>query len=257
MRGLNDKVAVIAGGGRGIGLAIAELFAEYGSRVVIGSRTVEQVEAAAEGIRERGGQAVGLRLDVAEQDSVQQFTSDAYDAFGRIDIFVYCAGINRRMPAEQYTAEAWDEVTGINLRGAFLSCQEAGKRMIADGGGAIVTITSMMSHVTTPNQSAYAAAKGGLLQYTKLLAVEWGKYGVRVNAVSPGYIETDLNSNNFRNENFRSQIFGKTPMERFGLKSEIAEAVCFLASPAASFITGACLPVDGGFLAGHPLVTMT
>jgi NAD(P)-dependent dehydrogenase (short-subunit alcohol dehydrogenase family) len=257
MNGLQGKTAVVAGGGRGIGRAIAEKLAAYGSKVVIGSRTEGERRAVAEAIRGGGGTAHDAELDVTNQESVREFIREAQGHFERIDIFVYCAGINRRMPAGEYAEEAWDEVIGVNLKGAFLTCREAGERMIADGGGgSIVTITSMLSHIATPNQSAYTASKGGLLQYSKVLAVEWAKYGIRVNSVSPGYIETDLNSHNFRRQEFRDVVLGKTPMARFGESAEVAEAVCFLASPAASFITGACIPVDGGFLAGHPGIVM-
>jgi NAD(P)-dependent dehydrogenase (short-subunit alcohol dehydrogenase family) len=256
MRGLDKKVVVIAGGGRGIGREIADAFAGYGSKVIVGSRTEEQYLAAAERIRETGGSAHGLSLDVQDPESVREFVRQAFELYGRIDSFVYCAGTNKRMPAEEYTSEAWDEIIGINLKGAFLTCQEVGKRMIGQKHGSIVTITSMLSHIATPNQSAYTASKGGLLQYSKVLAVEWAKHGIRVNSVSPGYIETDLNSANFQRQSFQDGVLSKTPMERFGLSAEVAQAVCFLASPEASYITGACIPVDGGFLAGHQNIVM-
>ncbi|MDF2961352.1 MAG: oxidoreductase, short chain dehydrogenase/reductase family [Paenibacillus sp.] len=256
MRGLQNQVTVIAGGGRGIGKAIAEKFSGYGSKVIVGSRTQEQFLGTAEQLRQKGGEAHGLMLDVQDPGSIQQFVKQAHELYGRIDSFVYCAGINKRLPAEQYTLEAWDEVIGVNLRGGFMSCQEVGKRMIEQGSGSIVTITSMLSHIATPNQSAYSASKGGMLQYSKVLAVEWAKYGIRVNSVSPGYIETDLNAHNFKIKSFTEGVLSKTPMGRFGGTGEVAEAVCFLASPEASYITGACIPVDGGFLAGHQNIVM-
>ncbi|MFD0681436.1 MULTISPECIES: SDR family NAD(P)-dependent oxidoreductase [unclassified Paenibacillus] len=256
MRGLHNQVAVIAGGGRGIGRAIAEKLSGYGCKVIIGSRTQEQYLGTAEHLRQNGGEAHGLMLDVQDQGSIQHFVKQANELYGRIDSFVYCAGINKRVPAEQYAVEDWDEVVGVNLKGGFMSCQEVGKRMIEQGSGSIVTITSMLSHIGTPNQSAYAASKGGLMQYSKVLAVEWAKYGVRVNSVSPGYIETDLTAGNFKKESFRDAVLGKTPMGRFGGTGEVAEAVCFLASPEASYITGTCIPVDGGFLAGHQSIIM-
>ncbi|WP_029421240.1 SDR family NAD(P)-dependent oxidoreductase [Alicyclobacillus macrosporangiidus] len=254
MRGLQDQVVVVAGGGRGIGRAVADKFAEYGARVAIGSRTGAEVEAAAAAIRERGGQAAGYVLDVTDSASVDAFVERVMADFGRIDSLVYCAGINARVPAEDYPEEAWVRVLNTNLTGAYRTCQAVGRRMIQQGGGSIVTITSMMSHVTTPNQSAYAAAKGGLLQYTRVLAVEWAKYNIRVNAVSPGYIRTEMTARALEEPSFRDNILLKTPQGRLGLPEEIAEAVCFLASPAASFITGIALPVDGGFLAGHPQI---
>ncbi|TVY08931.1 SDR family NAD(P)-dependent oxidoreductase [Paenibacillus cremeus] len=256
MLGLENKIVAIAGGSRGIGRATAERFAQAGASVVIGSRTETEFTEAADSIRKMGTTALGLPLDVTSKESVQQFFNRIDQEFGRLDVLVYCSGMNRRVPAEAYPEDAWDQVLSTNLKGAYLCCQEAGQRMIQQKDGAIVTITSMTSHIATPNQSAYAATKGGLLQYTKVLAVEWGKHNIRVNAVSPGYIETALNANNFRNETFRNNVLNQMPMGRFGGTEEIANAACFLASPMASYITGACLPVDGGFLAGHPNIIM-
>ena len=255
MRGLKGKVAVVVGGGRGIGRAIAEQLADYGCSVVVGSRTLSEVENTALGIRNAGGSAHGLSIDVQDRSSVSNFADEAFKLYGRADILVYCAGINQRLSAEEYPEETWSKVIDINLTGAYRTCQEFGQRMIAQGGGgSIVTITSMMSHVVTPKQSAYSASKGALMQYTKLLAVEWAKNNIRVNAVSPGYIETEMTKNAIAQSGFRNAVLEKTPMERFGAAAEIAQAVCFLASPEASFITGAILPVDGGFLAGHPAI---
>lgn len=254
MIGLQGKTAVIAGGGRGIGRAIAQKMAEYGAKVMIGSRTKAEIEQTVEHLRSQGKEASGFYLDVADRLSVEAFVEHAEKVHGKLDILVYCAGINVRLPAEEYPEETWEKVININLTGAYRTCQEVGKRMIASGGGSIVNITSMMSHVTTPNQSAYSASKGALMQYTKLLAVEWAKHHIRVNAVSPGYIKTDLTAKALEQPAFRDNILNKTPQERFGTPEEIAEAVCFLASPAASFINGVVLPVDGGFLAGHPQI---
>jgi NAD(P)-dependent dehydrogenase (short-subunit alcohol dehydrogenase family) len=254
MKGLAGQVVVVAGGGRGIGRAVAEKFAEYGAYVVVGSRTVAEIEETVARIRNEGGQAWGRFLDVTDRCSVAEFVEWVCTVYGRIDVLVYCAGVNTRMPAEEYPEDAWERVMDTNVTGAYRMCQEVGRRMIQHGGGAIVNITSMMSHVTTPYQGAYAAAKGGLLQYTKVLAVEWAKHNIRVNAVSPGYIRTELTAEVLEQTDFRENIVRKTPQGRLGLPEEIAEAVCFLASPAASFITGIALPVDGGFLAGHPQI---
>ncbi len=252
MNGLSGTVVAVAGGGRGIGKAIANKFAEYGAKVVIGSRTKPQIQSAVDDIVSAGGEAIAVPLDVADQNQVDTFIQTAVNAYGRIDSLVYCAGVNNRQPAESYPADVWEKVLDINLTGAYRVCRSVIEAMKNKGGGSIVTITSMMAHVVTPNQSAYAASKAALLQYTRLLAVEWAKYNIRVNAVSPGYIETEMTANAMKNPDYRDVIVAKTPQQRLGLPEEIAEAVCFLASSKASFITGACLPVDGGFLAGHP-----
>lgn len=254
MRGLHNQIAVITGGGRGIGRAIAQKFAEYGSIVVIGSRSESEIENTADEIQKNGGEASGYALDVADRESVIHFTEQVWDRHQRIDILVNCAGVNTRLPAESFPEEDWERILNINITGAYRVSQEIGRRMIEQESGAIVNITSMNSHVVTPNLGAYAASKGALLQYTRVLAVEWAKYNIRVNAVSPGYIDTPMTTAILQRPEYRRSLLEKTPQQRFGQPEEIAEAVCFLASPAASFITGVALPVDGGFLAGHPQI---
>jgi NAD(P)-dependent dehydrogenase (short-subunit alcohol dehydrogenase family) len=254
VRGLQDQVVVVTGGGRGIGRAIAEKFAEYGAIVVIGSRGAAEVENTAAEMNANGGRAFGYVLDVANRDSVQQFTEHVWTTHQRIDVLINCAGVNTRLPADAFPEDAWERILNINITGAYRVSQEIGRKMIAQGSGSIVNITSMNSHIVTPNLSAYAASKGALLQYTKILAVEWAQHNIRVNAVSPGYIDTAMTTAILKQPAYSNSILAKTPQQRFGKPEEIAEAVCFLASPAASFITGVALPVDGGFLAGHPQI---
>lgn len=255
MSDLKNRIAWVAGGGRGIGRAIAEKLAACRATVVIGSRTAAENAEAAAAIGRSGGRAHGVALDVAERSSVQAFVKRAQELTGAPDILVFCAGINVRQPAEDYPEDAWLKVLNVNLNGAYRFCQEAGRVMIAGKkSGSIVTITSMLSHFATPNQSAYAASKGGLLLYTRLLAVEWARYGIRVNSVSPGYIETPLNAEARKQASFTDNILVATPMKRFGRAEEIAEAVCWLASPAASFVTGSEIGVDGGVLHSRPAI---
>lgn len=254
-RGLAGQVAWVAGGGRGIGRAICDRLAAEGALVVVGSRTADEFKEAADAIREAGGQARGIALDVARRESVQAFAAAAEAAYGAPRILVFCAGINVRQPAEDYPEEAWLRVLNINLNGAYRFCQEGGRRMIKAGnGGSIVTITSLLAHMATPNQGAYAASKGGLLQYTRLLAVEWAKHRIRVNSVSPGYVATAMNAAARRQPSYSVNALAATPMKRFGTCDEIAQAVRFLAGPEASFITGTDLPVDGGFLSSRPAI---
>jgi len=255
MTDLKNKIAWVAGGGRGIGRAICEKLGAQGATVVVGSRTAAEYTETAAAIKRAGGKAHGISLDVGERASVQAFTSAASQDVGDPDILVFCAGINVRQPAEDYPEDAWLKVLNVNLNGAYRFCQEGGRRMIKAGkGGSIVTITSMLSHVATPNQSAYTASKGGLLQYTRLLAVEWAKHQIRVNSVSPGYIETPLNAEARKQASFTDNILVATPMQRFGRCDEIADAVCYLAGPNATFITGSELAVDGGFLTSRPAI---
>lgn len=253
---MKGKIAWVAGAGRGIGRAIALRLATEGAVVVVGSRTKNEREEVAETIVESGGQALSLPLDVTSRDSVHAFAKAALEeAGGTPEIAVYCSGMNYRKPAEEYPEQQWLHVLDVNLNGAFRFCQEAGRHMIAGKrGGSLVTITSMLSHVVTPNQSAYAASKGALLQYTKVLAVEWARYNIRVNSVSPGYIATAINAGIRKEASFTDNVLAKTPMGRFGTPEEIAGAVAWLCGPQASFATGADFAVDGGFLAGHPAI---
>lgn len=254
MRGLTDQVVVVTGGSRGIGRSIAEKFATYGSSVVIGSRTVLEIEDTVASIRKSGWRAEGYTLDVGKRASSAEFVERVYANYGRVDVLVNCAGMNSRLPAEDYPEDTWETVLNVNLTGTYRMCQEVGRRMVHHGRGSIVNITSMMSHVAAPYQGAYAASKGALLQYTKVLAVEWAKYNIRVNAISPGYLQTALSANAAKFPEYTNNLLKQTPQGRFGEPEEVAEAVCFLASPMASFITGVALPVDGGFLAGHPQI---
>ncbi len=223
---------------------------------MLGSRTKAELDEVAEAIVENGGQAFALPLDVTSRDSVNAFAKAAVeDAGGTPEIAVYCSGMNYRKPAEDYPEKQWLHVLDVNLNGAFRFCQETGRHMIAGKrGGSLVTIASMLSHVVTPNQSAYAASKGALLQYTKVLAVEWAKHHIRVNSVSPGYIATAINAGIRKEASFTDNVLGKTPMGRFGTPEEIADAVAYLCGPRATFVTGADFAIDGGFLAGHPAI---
>jgi NAD(P)-dependent dehydrogenase (short-subunit alcohol dehydrogenase family) len=252
MKELEGKSAIIAGGGRGIGRACAEVLAENGADVFIGSRTTGEVDTAVADIIATGGSAKGFPLDVTDTASVNAFVDQVIEAAGKIDILIYVAGTNRRGPMAQLTEEDWMHVINVNLTGAYRVCRAVGRHMVERQEGSIVTITSMTSHVVMPNVSAYAASKGGLLQLTKALAVEWAGENIRVNAVSPGWIATDLNRKVLNGPNFQKVLYAKTPQHRYGEAREIAESVAFLASPRAAFITGIALPVDGGFLAGHP-----
>lgn len=253
MSELEGQVAWVAGAGRGIGRAIAQKLAARGATVVAGSRTVAELEETVGAIVAAQGRAHAVRIDVGERASVVEFAERAMALAGAPSILVFCAGINTRLPAEEYPDEAWARVLNVNLTGAFRFLQEGGRRMIAAGkGGSIVTIASLQAHVTTPNQSAYCASKGGLLQYTRLLATEWAKYGIRVNSVSPGFVETPLTAPALKQAAFRDNALAKTPMARFGRPEEIADAVCYLAGPHATFVTGTDLAVDGGFLTGIP-----
>jgi NAD(P)-dependent dehydrogenase (short-subunit alcohol dehydrogenase family) len=254
MKELVGKSAIIAGGGRGIGRACAEVLAENGADVFIGSRTTTEVAAAVADISSTGGSAHGFALDVTKSASVDSFVERVIESIGKIDILVYAAGTSIRGRLVQLDEKDWMRILDVNLNGAYRVCRAVGKHMLERQAGSVVTITSMTSHIAFPSVVAYTVSKGGLLQLTKALAVEWASENIRVNAVSPGFIATDLNRKVLDGPNFRKAIHEKTPQHRYGEVREIAESVAFLASPRATFVTGVALPVDGGFLAGHPQI---
>lgn len=250
MSGLAGKVAIVTGGGRGLGRALSEGFAAAGAHVVLTGRSAETLEGAVSAITAGGGSAKGVPADVAREADVEALCRTTLDVFGRIDILVNNAGINPWYKAAEDTAlEEWRAVVETNLTGVFLACREAGRAMLTQGEGAIVNVTSVAGRVALAKTTAYCAAKGGVELMTRQLALEWAKKGVRVNAVAPGYFATDLTEGLRANEVLSERVTRRTPMGRFGHPDELVGACLFLASPAASYITGASLAVDGGWTA--------
>lgn len=250
---LTGKVAIVTGGTRGIGAAISRRLLLEGAKVVVGSRTELDIEQIVQELSPLGN-IEGYVLDVADSGSTSSFVEKVIKRFERIDILVNNAGVNRRLPALGYPEEEFSRILNVNLTGVYRMCQDVGKHMVERRYGKIINITSIMSHTVAPYQSAYVAAKGALAQYTKLLAVEWGGYNINVNAVSPGFIETDLTEKALSDEQFRGAILAQTPTNKLGLPENVADAAAFLASERATFIQGHLLAVDGGFLSGFPTI---
>jgi NAD(P)-dependent dehydrogenase (short-subunit alcohol dehydrogenase family) len=248
---LRDRVAVVTGGGRGIGLAITETLARAGAAVAVAELRPEAGERAVAGLREAGHDVLAVPTDVRDARSVDEMVERVIRHFGRIDILVNNAGVARNTPAEATSDEEWRAILEVNLDGVFWCCRSIGRRMLAQGSGAIVSIASMSgSIVNKPQpQAAYNASKAAVIMLTKSLAVEWAGRGVRVNCVSPGYIETEMTSTGLATPAWRSTWLEMTPLGRVGQPAEIARAVWFLASDAASFATGTNLIVDGGYTA--------
>ncbi len=242
---LDGKAAFVTGGGQGIGFAIASALAEAGATVHIGDLNEEVGSAAAASI---GGHFV--RTDVGSTESVDAAVASVIATSGRLDAAVNCAGIRHLgSKAEELTDEEWDTVMNINLNGVFRACRAEGRAMLEAGGGAIVNIASMSgSVVNRPQpQSTYNVSKAAVVMLTKSLAVEWADRGVRVNSISPGYVETALTERSRGIPERVSEWLHLTPMKRFGQPEEIAGAALFLASDASSYATGTDLIVDGGY----------
>ena len=246
---LSGRVAVVIGGTSGIGRAIAHGLAEAGSDVVCSSRREEQVDAAAAEIEGFGRRTIRCTSDVADRDSLRTLLDESVAALGKVDILVNCAGITKRTPTLDLSDDEWDSIIETNLTGTLRGCQVFGRHMIANGYGRIINIASLSTFVALYEVAAYAASKAAVASLTKSLAVEWAKKGVNVNAIAPGVFRTALNTK-LLDETPRGQEFlTRTPMGRFGNVEELAGAAVFLASDAASFVTGEVLVVDGGFLA--------
>lgn len=246
---LKDKVAVVTGGASGIGEASVLDMAAEGASVVIADRDEQRGEAlAARMNREREGMAVFQAVDVKDEAQVRTLFEVTVARFGQVDVVFNNAGIGHTAPVEEYSAADWQRVIDINLTGVFLVAKHALARMRPRGTGSIINCASILGNVGQSLTSAYSAAKGGVVNLTRTLALEYAPHGIRVNTVSPGYIDTpilrDLDEETLR------QLTALHPIGRLGSPREVASAVTFLASDDASFITGANLLVDGGFTAG-------
>ena len=246
---LNGRTAVVIGGTSGIGRSIAHGLAAAGADVVCSSRRPEEVERTAAEIEALGRRTIRCTSDVSARDSLEKLLGDAVAALGKVDILVNSAGRTKREPTVTQSEEDWNAVLETNLNGTLRACQVFGAHMIANGYGRIVNIASLSTFVSLFEVAAYSASKAAVASLTKSLAVEWAKHGVNVNAIAPGVFRTALNEK-LLDETPRGQEFlTRTPMGRFGKVEELAGAAVFLASDAASYVTGEVLVVDGGFLA--------
>jgi len=247
---LRDRVAIVTGGGKGIGFKMAEGLAEAGADIVLCSRKVENCQQAAAEISKLGVKALARKCDVKSAGDVQRVVDDTVKEFGRVDVLVNNSGANWGAPPEDYPLEGWNKVLETNLTGAFLFSRAAGRIMIRQKSGSILNIASIMGIIGTEADAAdaiaYSASKGALISFTKDLAAKWAKYNIRVNAIAPGWFPTDMTR--WVLENQGAKLNAHIPMRRFGDGDELKGAVVFLASQAASYVTGAVLPVDGGYL---------
>ena len=246
---MDGKVAVVTGGGRGIGRAIAEGFAEAGADVVPTSRTREDVDAACEAVRERGSEALAVTTDVTDEADVRSLVDETVAELGGVDVVVNNAGVNpdgALGPPEAVDPEGYEFTLDVNLGGAFRCASAAAEALHENGGGCVVNVASVGGLVGLPRQHPYVASKHGLVGMTKSMALDWAP-DVRVNAVAPGYVKTELTEDVYGNEDIRQSILDRTPLDRFAEPEELAGPAVFLASDAASYVTGECLAADGGW----------
>jgi NAD(P)-dependent dehydrogenase (short-subunit alcohol dehydrogenase family) len=247
---LKDKVAIVTGASSGIGVGIAEVFSEEGARVVCVARREREGEAVAESIRQRGGQAVFIRCDVAKEDEVNAMVRRVVSQFGRVDVLVNNAGVNFVKPFEELTSADWDRVIGVDLRGTFLCIRACIEHFLRQGSGNVVNIATVHTLACLPSAAPYDAGKWGMVGLTKSLAVEYAARGIRFNCLSPGLIDTqiwtDIQAGAEDLEACLAHWRSNIPMGRVGTIREIGCAAAFLASDEASYITGANLLADGG-----------
>ena len=248
---ISDRVTIVSGGSRGIGKALAAGFASRGAPVVVTGRDAETLEGTVSEIAATAGVAVkGVVCDVARPDDITRLVERVVDEFGRIDVLLNVAGVNRRKRVETVTEEDYDFILDINLKGAFLLAQAVGRRMIERGSGSIVNIDSLNTYAPLKGVAPYAMSKAGLVMMTRSLATEWGEHGVRVNTIAPGFILTDLTRKLWSDPTMQEWGLSNTPLGRLGEVEDLVGAAVFLAAEASAFMTGQVVRVDGGFTSG-------
>ena len=244
---LTDKVAIVTGGGTGIGKGIALEFARAGAHVVVASRRMEIIKKAAEEIEALGRQSLAVQTDVIEKEQVDNLVKQTVDKFGRIDILVNNAGGSAAWPFEKISPKGWDIILAVNLKGTFLCSQAVGKVMIRQKKGKIVNISSVAGVGSAPTIPHYGAAKAGVISLTKTLAVLWGRYNINVNCIAPGLIKTEIVQGALHlSDEEMTERTKSFPIQRVGLPEDIAYGAIYLASNASEYMTGQTLVIDGG-----------
>jgi len=243
------KTALVTGSARGLGEAVSLGLAQFGASLILSD--INYPQQTAERVKALGAKCVAVETDVSDENQVKDLADRALAAYGKVDILVNNAGISQLSytPTEDLVIDEWDHVVNTNLRGTFLCCQKIGKHMIAAGGGSIVNIATTAGVTGVPRAPAYCASKAGVILLTKSLALEWARYQIRVNAVAPHYLETELTRGLRESTRVHDSLIRQIPLRRFGKTSEVVGAILYLCSQASSYVTGTVIPVDGGYLA--------
>jgi NAD(P)-dependent dehydrogenase (short-subunit alcohol dehydrogenase family) len=245
--GLDGKIAIVTGGSKGIGRAIATTFAGAGAGVAVAARRLEDLERTAKEIEAAGGQALAVPTDVTEPVQVQALVDQTVDHFGTIDILVNNAGAAPFLSTlDQIRPEGFDKYFRVNFMSAFSCTKAVAPILLAKGQGCVLNVASVSAYIASPGLTYYASAKAAMVSLTRTLSREWAGYGVRVNAVAPGWIETEMNEQGRQMEDWNRTVVASIPLGRWGQPDDVAAAALFLCSPAASWITGSVLVVDGG-----------
>jgi NAD(P)-dependent dehydrogenase (short-subunit alcohol dehydrogenase family) len=243
---LVGKIAVITGGGRGIGKAIALGMAEAGADIVLLARSMQEIEAVAAVARELGRNAWAITADLSDKGSIENAFQQILASAGKIDILVNNAGMNVRTPALDVDERDWEKLIGLNVKGSFYSCQIAARYMKEHGGGKIINIASIAGSVASRAGVVYSMTKAAVIQMTKTLALEWGKYGIYVNAIGPWYVRTQMTEKVLTDEKLVAEILSRTIIKRIEVPEDLVGTAIFLASEASDYITGQTIFVDGG-----------
>ncbi|MGF3103390.1 SDR family NAD(P)-dependent oxidoreductase [Rossellomorea sp. DUT-2] len=243
---LNDKLATVTGAGRGIGRALSIGLAEAGADVVLLSRTRNDLEDTASEIEKLGRRAYIIPTDVTSREEIRKAISYIEDQNRSIDILINNAGMNIRSTALEVTDQEWQTIMDTNLKSAFMMSQEAGKHMMEKNQGKIINIASVAGHVALRTGVVYASTKAAMIQMTKVLAMEWGKYNINVNSIGPWYFKTPLTAELLQNEEYVNDILAVTPLKRIGELEELVGPAVFLSSDASNYVTGQTIFVDGG-----------
>lgn len=246
---LRDRVAVVTGASAGLGVSLAKGLGAAGARVVLAARREDRLKELAASLEGQGTECLVVRCDVTDESSIDALVARTLERFGHVDVLVNNAGITEVVPAEEETADCFDGVLDVNLRGVFLCAQRFGRPMLERGEGVIVNVASMLGMVGSGQvpQASYAASKGGVINLTRELAAQWARKGVRVNALAPGWFASEMTAEMFDSDQSHKWMRNRTPMGRPGREGELIGAMLFLASDASTFVTGQTLAVDGGW----------